>query len=108
MEVTSRSWRITRGRGQGERGHCGQKFSGTPHEDFPMRREQADAVEKTYAYCQSIRVENKKAVPRFQWNAKMRFLPCERPLEVALKLRRSPFLAVSSPPELPCRSGCRF
>jgi superfamily II DNA or RNA helicase len=51
----------------------GQKFTGTHHENFPMRPEQADAVEKTFGYFRSIWSENKKAVPRFLWNAKMRF-----------------------------------
>ena len=51
----------------------GKKHSGTHHETFPMRDEQAEAVEKTFDYYQSIWAENKKAVPRFLWNAKMRF-----------------------------------
>ena len=51
----------------------GQKFTGTHHETFPMRREQFDAVAKTSDYYHSIWAENKNAVPRFLWNAKMRF-----------------------------------
>jgi hypothetical protein len=51
----------------------GQLFSGTHHETFRMRREQAEAVEKTHAYFQSIWREDAGAVPRFLWNAKMRF-----------------------------------
>jgi hypothetical protein len=51
----------------------GEVFSGTHHLTFPMRREQADAVEKTHDYFRSIWHEGKKAVPRFLWNAKMRF-----------------------------------
>ena len=38
-----------------------------------MRAEQADAVEKTHAYFDSIWNEDRHAVPRFLWNAKMRF-----------------------------------
>ena len=39
----------------------GKKFSGTHHDDFPMRREQANAVEKTYTYYQSIWADNRPA-----------------------------------------------
>jgi hypothetical protein len=51
----------------------GQTFSGSHAETFPMRREQADAVKKTYAYFHSIWEESEHAAPRFLWNAKMRF-----------------------------------
>ena len=51
----------------------GQQFTGTHHETFPMRREQAEAVKLTRAYFQSRWAEDMHAVPRFLWNAKMRF-----------------------------------
>ena len=51
----------------------GRPVTGTHHETFMMRREQAEAVEKTYAYFRSIWQEDPDAVPRFLWNAKMRF-----------------------------------
>jgi len=51
----------------------GQQFTGTHHERFPMRREQAEAAKKTHAYYHSIWKEGMHAVPRFLWNAKMRF-----------------------------------
>ena len=51
----------------------GRSVSGTRHETFPMRREQAEAVRKTHAYFHSIWKEDMRAVPRFLWNAKMRF-----------------------------------
>jgi hypothetical protein len=51
----------------------GQTFTGTHHEIFAMRREQVDAVNRTHAYFHSIWNEDKQAVPRFLWNAKMRF-----------------------------------
>src|SRR5579863_5763075 len=50
----------------------GQRFTGTHHETFSMRREQAEAVNKTHAYFHSIWKENSHAAPRFLWNAKMR------------------------------------
>jgi len=51
----------------------GQRLTGTHHQTFPMRREQADAVKLTLAYYQSRWAEDRDAVPRFLWNAKMRF-----------------------------------
>lgn len=51
----------------------GLRFTGTHHEDFPMRAEQAEAVDQTFAYYQSRWEQDAKAVPRFLWNAKMRF-----------------------------------
>ena len=50
-----------------------QYFSGTHHLDFPMRAEQRQAVDKTYRYYESVRAEEPERVPRFLWNAKMRF-----------------------------------
>ena len=51
----------------------GQQLTGTHHETFPMRREQAEAVGKTHDYFHSIWSEDRHATPRFLWNAKMRF-----------------------------------
>ena len=51
----------------------GQRFTGTHHETFTMRAEQEEAVNKTHAYFHSIWQEDMHAVPRFLWNAKMRF-----------------------------------
>jgi len=51
----------------------GQKRTGTHHQTFAMRREQAEAVEQTHAYYMSRWSENMHAVPRFLWNAKMRY-----------------------------------
>jgi len=42
-------------------------------EDFKLRSEQSAAVKKTADYYTSIWADNKRAVPRFLWNAKMRF-----------------------------------
>ena len=51
----------------------GQVHRGTHHQSFVMRREQANAVEQTLAYYDSRWSEDTHAVPRFLWNAKMRF-----------------------------------
>ena len=51
----------------------GQRLTGSHHETFAMRREQAEAVKRTHAYFHSVWKEDMHAVPRFLWNAKMRF-----------------------------------
>src|SRR6218665_1832458 len=51
----------------------GERFTGTHSETFPMRAEQAEAVRVTHAYFLSRWAEDMRAVPRFLWNAKMRF-----------------------------------
>ena len=47
--------------------------TGSHTEDFKLRTEQSAAVKKTSDYFNSIWQEDKNAVPRFLWNAKMRF-----------------------------------
>jgi hypothetical protein len=76
----------------------GQKLTGTHHETFPMRREQAEAVDKTFAYYQSIWAEDKKAVPRFLWNAKMRFGKTFTAYQLAKKLGAKRVLVVTFKP----------
>lgn len=51
----------------------GEVFSGHHYQTFPMRPEQARAVDQTIGYFESIWEEDPTAVPRFLWNAKMRF-----------------------------------
>ncbi|PZU45120.1 MAG: restriction endonuclease [Microbacterium sp.] len=51
----------------------GKAYEGTHHASFPMRSEQASAVEKTLAYFADIWSKDADAVPEFLWNAKMRF-----------------------------------
>ncbi len=76
----------------------GKKLTGTHHETFAMRREQAEAVEKTYAYFKSIWAENKQAVPRFLWNAKMRFGKTFTSYQLAKKLGAKRVLVVTFKP----------
>ncbi len=64
----------------------GQQLTGTHHETFAMRREQAEAVNKTHAYFHSIWKEDMHAVPRFLWNAKMRFGKTFATYQLAKKL----------------------
>lgn len=51
----------------------GEVYAGRHYQTFPMRPEQREAVERTWGYFNSIWAENPNAVPRFLWNAKMRF-----------------------------------
>jgi hypothetical protein len=76
----------------------GQKFTGTHHLDFPMRREQGEAVDKTFDYFQSIWAENKHAVPRFLWNAKMRFGKTFTAYQLARKLGAKRLLVLTFKP----------
>ena len=76
----------------------GQELTGTHHEIFPMRREQAEAVDKTHAYFHSIWTEDMHAVPRFLWNAKMRFGKTFTTYQLARKLGAKRVLVVTFKP----------
>ena len=76
----------------------GQRFTGTHHETFAMRREQAEAVNKTHAYFHSIWQEDMHAVPRFLWNAKMRFGKTFTAYQLARKLGAKRVLVVTFKP----------
>ena len=76
----------------------GQRFSGTHHETFGMRAEQADAVDKTFGYYQSIWAEDANAAPRFLWNAKMRFGKTFTTYQLAKKLQAKRVLALTFKP----------
>ena len=76
----------------------GQKFSGTHHETFPMRQEQANAVRLTHAYFLSRWSEDMHAVPRFLWNAKMRFGKTFTTYQLAKKLGAKRVLVVTFKP----------
>lgn len=76
----------------------GQQFSGTHHEDFAPREEQARAVEQTYAYYQSRWQEDPNAVPRFLWNAKMRFGKTFTSYQLAKKLGAKRVLVLTFKP----------
>jgi hypothetical protein len=66
--------------------------------DFSMRSEQSAAVKKTADYFNSIWVENKKSVPRFLWNAKMRFGKTFASYHLAKKLDAKKILVVTFKP----------
>jgi hypothetical protein len=78
---------------------AGKTFTGTHHEKFGMRREQAEAVEKTFDYFNSIWADRKnKATPRFLWNAKMRFGKTFTTYQLAKKLKSKRVLVMTFKP----------
>jgi hypothetical protein len=76
----------------------GKKLSGTRHETFAMRAEQRVAVNKTHDYFHSIWKEDMNAVPRFLWNAKMRFGKTFTSYQLAKKLGAKRVLVVTFKP----------
>ena len=76
----------------------GKSFTGRHHETFLMRREQVEAVNKTFDYFRSIWAENPDAIPRFLWNAKMRFGKTFTTYQLAKKLDAKRVLVVTFKP----------
>ena len=76
----------------------GQRFTGTHDQTFAMRAEQRAAVDKTHAYFHSIWKEDMHAVPRFLWNAKMRFGKTFTAYQLAKKLGAKRVLVVTFKP----------
>lgn len=76
----------------------GQRLTGTHHETFPMRMEQAEAVKVTHAYFLSRWAEDMHAVPRFLWNAKMRFGKTFTTYQLARRLGAKRVLVVTFKP----------
>ena len=76
----------------------GQQFTGTHHERFEMRREQAAAVKMTHAYFRSRWAEDMHAVPHFLWNAKMRFGKTFTSYQLARKLDAKRVLVLTFKP----------
>lgn len=76
----------------------GLAYTGTHNEKFAMRPEQAAAVDKAHAYFESIWTEGDNAVPRFLWNAKMRFGKTFATYQLAKKLDARKVLVVTFKP----------
>ena len=76
----------------------GLRLSGTHHLTFPMRAEQRAAVHKTADYFESIWAEDTQAVPRFLWNAKMRFGKTFTAYQLAKRLAAKRVLVVTFKP----------
>ncbi len=76
----------------------GQPLTGSHHASFLMRPEQAMAVAKAHAYFHSIWKEDSYGVPRFLWNAKMRFGKTFAAYQLAKKLGAHKVLVVTFKP----------
>lgn len=76
----------------------GIKLSGTHHETFKLRSEQKKAVELTYNYFRSRWKENADAVPRFLWNAKMRFGKTFTSYQLCITMKATRVLVVTFKP----------
>jgi hypothetical protein len=76
----------------------GQRFTGTHDQTFRMRSEQEEAVKVTRDYFLSRWSEDKNAVPRFLWNAKMRFGKTFTAYQLAKKLGAKRVLVVTFKP----------
>lgn len=76
----------------------GQRFVGSHHQTFKMRPEQQLAVKQTHEYFHSIWKEDMQAVPRFLWNAKMRFGKTFSTYQLAKKLNAKKVLILTFKP----------
>ncbi len=76
----------------------GVEYTGERYQTFTMRPEQARAVEQTISYYRSIWDENPKAVPRFLWNAKMRFGKTFTTYQLAKQMKAKRVLVVTFKP----------
>lgn len=76
----------------------GKNFSGSHHLNYKMRDEQVRAVEQTHRYFHSVWTENMNAVPRFLWNAKMRFGKTFTSYQLAKKLGAKRVLVLTFKP----------
>jgi hypothetical protein len=76
----------------------GLRVSGTHHETFTMRDEQRSAVELTLSYFKSRWDEDAKSIPRFLWNAKMRFGKTFTAYQLASSMKATRILVVTFKP----------
>jgi len=76
----------------------GLRLSGTHHLTFEPRPEQDEAVNKTHDYFHSIWKEDIHKVPRFLWNAKMRFGKTFASYQLVKKLGAMKVLVVTFKP----------
>lgn len=76
----------------------GKKLDGTRAQTHRMREEQAEAVRVTHDYFVSRWAEDMHAVPRFLWNAKMRFGKTFASYQLARKMGAKRVLVVTFKP----------
>lgn len=76
----------------------GVKLSGSHHETFKLREEQEVAVARTHSYFNSVWNDDMNAVPRFLWNAKMRFGKTFTAYQLAKRMGATRVLVVTFKP----------
>ena len=75
-----------------------EDFAFSRTQDFKMRPEQEEAVEKTSSYFKSFYRENPNKTPHFLWNAKMRFGKTFASYQLAKKMGWSKILVLTFKP----------
>jgi len=78
----------------------GKKLKRTRHSNFSMRDEQKEAVKRPHSYFQSRWKEDVTAVPKFLWNAKMRFGKTFAAYQLAQKIQAKRVLVVTFKPDV--------
>lgn len=76
----------------------GVALSEKRYQTFSMRPEQLNAVDSTQAYFESIWAENPERVPRFLWNAKMRFGKTFTAYQLAKRINAKKILVLTFKP----------
>lgn len=76
----------------------GEKLSKGRVNNFGMRPEQREAVEKTIAYYKSANMDDPERIPKFLWNAKMRFGKTFASYQLAKKMGLSRVLILTFKP----------
>lgn len=76
----------------------GEKLSSGRVNNFGMRPEQREAVEKTMAYYKSAKADDPERIPKFLWNAKMRFGKTFASYQLAKKMGLSRVLILTFKP----------
>lgn len=75
-----------------------KELSGTHHLTFDMRDEQKKAVEKTLAFFEREWEHDPEAVPRFLWNAKMRYGKSFTAYQLAKRMKAKRILILTFKP----------
>jgi hypothetical protein len=75
-----------------------RELAGTHHETFGMRDEQKAAVKKTLEFFKREWAQDESAVPRFLWNAKMRFGKTFASYQLAKRMGAKRILVVTFKP----------
>ena len=73
------------------------KFDSTRNQNFDLRPEQKDAINKTYNYLKEYKLAEKKT-PHFLWNCKMRFGKTFATYKLAEKMKWSKILILTFKP----------